>query len=423
MTLTGRILALLNTLVLRGMGSGVSVLFTLLVSRYLETAAASRFFLLFNISTIAAVCFRWGLDEVVIRRVASAPPDAVPGLSRYLVALAHHRVLIWASIGLVATAFLSHPLIQARVSGLSAGEAAAMVVASAMVALVACAARVHQGLGRTNLATFLLNIIVPLLALIGLVLLVGAGLDVSAFGLILLYAAIATAAYCGVVLVQYGVGVVLPQARRSLVYLSDRRADLRAANKLGGVVLAQQVLGWGSMLIVPFAYGAAAYNGFVVAQKIATLISLVMLAVNFTLSSRFAALYAAGERAELRRIARISAAAIVGSSLFVALGVIMFRGLIFDFARIEADATDVLVILLLGQVFFALSALFSVVLSMCRDEDFLLYAQATVNGFGVLIFLGASRWTPLEVACGAFVASFLVLSLALGLRARAIGAL
>jgi O-antigen/teichoic acid export membrane protein len=405
------------------MGSGVSVLFTLLVSRYLETASASRFFLLFNMSTIAATCFRWGLDEVIIRKVASAPADKVPGLARYLVALAHRRVFLWGLVGLAPAAALAHPAVRAAASGLSAPEAAVVVVASALVALMACAARVQQGVGRTNLATFLLNIFVPLLSLTGLLVLVGVGVKVTALGLILLYAAIAMIAYLGVVFVRYGVRIALPGALRLLSDTEDRRADLRAANKLGGVVLAQQVLSWGSLLIVPFAYGAAAYNGFVVAQKIATLISLVMLAVNFTLSSRFAALHAAGRTAELRKIARTAAAAIIGSSLLVSLTVILFRTFVFEFARIEADLTGVLAILLLGQVFFALSALFSVILSMCRDEGFLLYAQGAVNLSGVLVFMIASRFATLEVACGAFLASYLVLSLVLGLRARALGVL
>lgn len=411
-----------NTLVIRGAGSAVTVLFTLLVSRHLDTSAAARFFFLFNISTIAAICFRWGLDEVIIRKMAATPADAAQTMARHLIGVAHRRVLLWTAAGLAGALLLLLPTVRAMVLGLTPAEAAVVTTASAMVALVACASRVHQGLGRTNLAAFLLNILVPMMSLLGLLLLVSQGKLIDAFDLMVLYASVAIVAYAVVVAPRYGV-YDARRAGSTLAASSDPNAERRAADLLGGVVVAQQILTWGSFLIVPFAYGDAAYNGFVVAQKTATLVSLIMLAANFTLSPRFAALHASGNQGDLRNITRISAAAIFVSSLAVAVLVILFRDVTFNFARIEMDMTSVLVLLLLSQVFFALAAVFSLVLSMSHDENFLFFAQGGINGAGLIVFFCASRLGGIEVACSAFLGSYMVLALALGLRARAIGAL
>ncbi|MNZ50218.1 hypothetical protein D3C78_680030 [compost metagenome] len=416
-----RLISVLNTLTLRGLGSGVAVLFTVLVARYLENEAAAHFFLLFNITMIAAVCFRWGLDEVVIRRVASAAPAEVPILARQLVGLSHQRVLVWAVFAVTATLALLHPVVRSALYGLQTAETLIAMGASALIALVACAARVHQGVGQTNLAAFILNILTPLLSLLGLLVLIVSGVNVNAFDLIILYAGAAIAGYLGVVSLRYGSPLSILIASRD-TNTQDLLPDTRAANKLGGVVLAQQALSWGALLIIPLTYGDAVYKGFVVTQKVATLISLVMLAVNFTFSSRFAALHATGQSVELRRMVKFSIIAILAASTLASVIVVLFRDLVFNFARIEANMSGVLIVLLISQVLLSLASLYSVVLSMCRDDNFLLATQGITNTSGLLLFLLLSQTSNLEVACIAFAASYFILLLVLGMRIRRITA-
>ena len=412
-----RLAAVLNTLVLRGAGAGVAVLFTVLVSRYLETRDAARFFLLFNISVIAAVCYRWGLDEVIIRRVASASASDVSTLRIRLIVLSHRRVLTWTGFSLILSLGLLQPKISLMLYGFTFTEALGLTLASALIALSACAARAYQGEGRTNLATFLLNIVVPLFSLFGLLLLMAGGWRANAERLFLLYTVIAFFVYLSVI-ANYRTPLTGLAQCASNPDAADRRADFRAANKLGGVVLAQQILGWTALLVVPTVYGAEVYKGFMVTQKISTLISLVMLAINFTLSSRFAALHAKKKFNELRKIVKISFFAILGASILASIAIMLLRGHVFAFARIEKNMDATLVVLLFSQVLFSVASLFSVVLSMCRDENFLLISQGAINLIGVIVFFCLSYFFAIEIACASFVLGYLVLSLILGVRVR-----
>lgn len=408
---------------LRSGGAGVAVLFTLLVSRYLETDTAAEFLLFFNISTIAAVCFRWGMDEVIVRRVAAASYSGRRLLSKRLVALSHHRVLIWTAVAMISTAPLFTPQVKFILKGIEAKGFIVAILASALIALIATAARVHQGAGRINLATFLLNICVPLLSLTGLLLCVAVDFQPSATNLISMYALIAVLAYLFVVSRDYGYPCSLIKNHTTFRTCLDSEDDKQAANKLGGVVLAQQALLWGSFLLIPFIYDDATYKGFIVAQKVSTLISLVMLAINFTFSGRFAFLHVNKKFYELRKMVKYSCFALLISSIFIFIVVIYLHEFIFSFANIYKDMTTVLFILLIGQVFFSLSSLFAVVLSMCNDEKFLLTAQGGVNTFGFMLLLSTSFVAPIEIACVSFIASYLLLSIILGLRVVSITSL
>lgn len=412
-----RLAAVLNTLVLRGAGAGVAVLFAILVSRYLETRDAARFFLLFNISVIAAVCYRWGLDEVIIRRVASASTSDISTLRVHLIAFSHRRVLTWTGFSLILSLVLLQPKIGLMLYGFTFTEAVGLTIASALIALSACAARAYQGEGRTNLATFLLNIVVPLFSLLGLLLLMAAGWRADAEKLFFLYTVIAFFVYLSVIAAYRAPLSVLARCANG-PDAAGRRADSRAANKLGGVVLAQQILGWTALLVVPTVYGAELYKGFVVAQKISALISLVMLAINFTFSSRFAALHAERKFGELRRIIKISFFAILGASILASIAIMLFREQVFAFARVEENMDATLVVLLFSQVLFSVASLFSVVLSMCRDDNFLLVSQGAINLIGVLVFFGLSYFFAIEIACASFVLGYFALSLILGVRVR-----
>lgn len=405
-------LSVLSTLALRGGGAGVAVLFTVLVSRYLSTTSAAQFFLLFNISTIAAVCFRWGLDEVIIRRVAKLSSENVAPTARHLTALSHRRVTLWAlTFSLLFFTLFNSSLRELLVST-DALSITLALFASTMVALTACVARVLQGSGRTNLATFLLNVAMPGLSLLGLLLLVRIK-EPNSRDLMILYACVALAIYIITTISRYGNPLVLLIAGFRIQWST---AESSAANKLGVVVLAQQVVGWTAFLIIPYVYGDSAYKGFVVVQKIATLISLTMLALNFTFSRRFAAMYAEGKLQELRRVVWYSLFAIMVASLVITILLTLSRHWLFSYAQLDTDMTSLLLILLASQVFFSVSALFSVVLSMAHDDNYLLVTQATINGIGALLIVIAAHFLPLEAASLTLITSYLVLSIALGMR-------
>src|SRR3546814_16902630 len=106
------LLPIFNILLLRGAGSGTAVLLTLLVARVLAPTEAGHFLLLFNMNTIAAVCFRWGMDDVIIRGIAAADPYQLRTTAGQLMTMAQRRVGLWNAEALdgalVAAAFGPH---------------------------------------------------------------------------------------------------------------------------------------------------------------------------------------------------------------------------------------------------------------------------------------------------------------------------
>lgn len=401
----------MSVLFLRGGGSATGVLLTLLVSRSLPSQAAANFFLLFNLTMIAAVCFRWGLDEVIIRRVAPLGPEDSTVIARQLMAVAHGRVAVWVMFTLLCVLVVGST--SAGLTALAVTDLLITIGASGLVALMAAAARVQQAVGRTNFATLLLNILAPGLTLVFFLLLLGLGYTPNDRTLILLYAGVAAVAYVAVVSVQYGNPIALLVRGFAIPFNSE---DCSAANKLGVVVLAQQALGWSALLFVPLAYGGEIYKSFVVVQKISTLISLVMLAINFTFSSRFAVLFAETRLVELRHIIRMALLGILSASIVASIFLFFFRHWILDFARIEGSVGELMIVLLLSQVAFSVAALFTVVLSMAKEEKFLLLAHSMVNGLGVIVFLLLCGMVRVEFASITFVLAYSALIILLGRR-------
>ncbi|MGY4859444.1 hypothetical protein [Cryobacterium sp. AP23] len=355
------------------------------------------------------------MDEIIVRRIATAHIDRQVQVASQLLVLSHRRVTVWVVVaGLIVAAAALTPLPSAI--GTTWVELVAALVVSAAIALSACGGRVYQGVGRVTFATLVLSILIPGIAFIGLVTLVAFNVPTSALGLFAIYGTGAILSYVTVVWV---FPVARPQFRsKDLGRSLDQqgRSDRASANHLGGVVLSQQVLNWGALLIVPTAYGGAIYTSFNVSFKMASLVSLVMLAVNFTFASRLASLYSRGEFSELRRLTRQMILAVAAASLLFGGLLLLLRGPIYGFAQLEMEHDLVLVLLILGQVFFALSAVFSLVLTMSHQERFLLVTQGTVSVLGLAAFAVLSVVGPIEWATGAFILTYGVLTPMLGRR-------
>jgi O-antigen/teichoic acid export membrane protein len=415
-----RWLRVVNILLLRGLGSGLAVLLTVLVTRYLSTKEAAQFLLVFNITTVAAVCFRWGLDDIILRRVASTTDNFERELLTIrLMRLAHKRVFAW-SLFAALTFSLATLFRVAEMERLGSLDLTIALCSSSLIALTACAGRVVQAKGRTNLAALVLNILVPGLLLAGLLTLVTVDVAVEATQLTLTYAFVCVVAYLAVVWVPVsnrplrGAPAVPSSAQESSVI------DRKAANRLGGIVVAQQALNWGALLIIPAAYGDQLFTSFMVTYKVSMLISLVMLAVNFTFSARIVGHFSRGEFIELQNLIRLMLTAVGGTSAATGVLVVVARDWIYSFSNVPIRLDVVLAVLVSSQVFFSLAAVCALVLSMCRDEVFLLKAQGGIALVGILLFAALSFTTSLDVAVGALAATYLALAWILQRRVRRI---
>ena len=399
-------------LFLRGFGSALAVLLTLFVTRYLETSAAARFLLVFNLTTVAALCFRWGLDNLIARSVATASDADASDLIRRLMLLAHRRVWIWMVLSATFTAVFGLVPGQST-TRLTVWELLIAVGISGLAALTACAGQVQRGLGRINYSSFILNMLVPGLMLSSLLILTSFGFVANSWRLELVYAGVALVSYFGTV---WATPAARPYRRHSLSNTPDRsgqaKMEREAANRFGGIVLSQQALNWSALLIVPVAYGDQLFNSFMVTYKVALLTNLVMTAVNFTFLSRLAALYAADEFRQLQRLTRVMVVLVSVSCVLVAAVVFLARGMIYSFGDVEG-LDVVLALLVVSQAFFAISAVYAQVLNMCHDEAFVLSAHGIVVTTGVILFVALSFNAPLEAASATFALTYLTLTLLL----------
>jgi O-antigen/teichoic acid export membrane protein len=400
---------------IRGLGSALAVLLTLSVTRYLETSAAARFLLVFNLTTVAALCFRWGLDYLIARSVATASAENASDLIRRLMQLAHRRVVIWMVLSAAFAAVFG--LVRSHGSTrLTVWELLIAVVISGLAALTACAGQVQRGLGRINYSAFILNMLVPGLMLSSLLLLTLFGFVANSWRLELIYASVALLSYFGTV---WASPAARPYRSRQLNEAPNRsdqeKMQREAANRFGGIVLSQQALNWSALLIVPVAYGDQLFNSFMVTYKVALLLTLAMTAVNFTFLSRLAALYAAAELQQLRRLTRMMVVLVSVSCVLGAAVVFLARGVIYSFGDVEG-LDVVLALLVVSQAFFAVSAVYSQVLNMCHDEAFVLGAHGTVVATGVILFVILSLNAPLEVASATFAVTYFSLMLLLRYR-------
>lgn len=408
---SSRLLKVLNTLVLRGLGSGIAVLLTLLASRYMTVTQAAAFLLLFNVTTVGAVCFRWGLDDVIVRRIASSSdPAARESAAGRLMLLAHRRVAIF---GLAAAAIAVIAGAAGLDSGLRPAELAVALVVALTVALTACAGRITQGKGQTNEATVILNVLAPGLCLAGLIAFVGFGESPTSGDLMAVYGGVSLAAYAVFVWLRAGAH---PRRLDTSEGRAADTADRAAANRLGGVVLAQQALNWGALLVVPLAYGERTFTSFMVTYKVAMLVSLVMLAINFTFASRIAEMHANQNRHELRTLTRAMTLSVGGASILAAIPILLFKDTIYSLGHVPERLDVVLGILLVSQALFAMAAVYALVLSMCHQEAFLLYTQGGIAALGLAVFVVVSVVAPIEVAALALAGNYAVLTIALQRR-------
>lgn len=401
-------------LILRGLGSGAAVLLTVLVTRYLATEPAATFLIMFNFATIAAVLFRWGMDDVIIRRVASAPTKALKNLAASrLLAMAHWRVGVWVIVttAVAVGVLLLYPSL---LPSIQLNQILAMIIVASLIGLSASGGRAYQGNGQPNRATLVLNILIPAATVAILLIFVFLGPTPTAEQLFAIYGCVTLTVYFSVVWV-FPVG--RPRFAFNDTEIRNTNAiDRVAANQLGGVVVAQQLLNWAALIFVPAAFGPSVFVSFNLNFKIASLVSLVMFAINFTFAARLASLYAAQNFEKLRKLTISMLGAVVAASFLFGAVLLLLRSQIYDFSKIEQRLDLILLYLVLGQIFFAISAVFSLVLTMAHQERFLLWAQGTTNVFGAVLLCVLCYFTSIEWVSLSFLIAYGILTPILGYR-------
>ncbi|MEP3052141.1 MAG: polysaccharide biosynthesis C-terminal domain-containing protein [Erythrobacter sp.] len=389
--------------VLRGIGAVLAFALSVVVGRLLGAEGAGLYFLSLSIVTIASVVARFGLDNSLLRFIASAASlgewARVKGVRRLAMGMGTIAGLLTAAaIIIFAHEIALHAFGQPQLGPVLR----AMGAASFGLPLMMLNAESLKGLKRIAAAVCVSSIIFPSVALLTiypLVAAMGPSGAAAAYGL-----GVLIAAAIGWLLWHFfmrGHAADVPKFAISELWASCRPLWVMA-------IVTKAVMPWAALLILGFFAAPADTGIYGAAARIAGLVTFILLTVNTAISPKFGELYAKGEIEQLGRIARRFAlvVALIASPLLVLL---IFAGgfVISMFGPEFVRGGTALAILALGQAFSALCGSAGSLLIMTghvtQVRNAALVGGGLVVGLSVLLIpmynlIGAAIATAVSIA-------------------------
>lgn len=397
----------------RGFGSISSIAFTILIARTLDVNSSAKWFFILNLITVISVCLRWGYDDVIVRSVATAFTFSDKEIViKDLIYLFTSRIIINSAI-----IFAIYIIIDININfdKISTMDFFYIIIGSAILSLSVCVGRIYQGLGYINRAAFIITILVPLLSILTILLLPNLSIDIKLHTVLITFL---FAILCSFLIPYYYLAkeiVVLNNIYSKFItnafnFRNKLSCPLtKSANHLGFVVLAQQALQWGSLLLVPLIFNSEVYTAYVVSQKSSMSVSLVALIVGFSISGKIATLFKSGSVDALRKYLKIGSFIILLGSLAFLSILYILSNYIFSFSKINYVDKDIIFLeLLVGQIPFGLSSFFAIFLTMSGNEKFLTKVILMANLSGLIIFYVVASVFGIVLSCVVF---FLIYSL------------
>lgn len=401
------------TLMIRGGGALLSIIVTFLASRSLAVDEASSFFLFITFVTIVSVNLRWGADEAIIRLASTSEKAHLPMIRSTVDKFANVRLLKSCLLMvpfLIALAFLNerYELISLKPQDLLLGAITAIATAK-----FSFYARYLHGIGHTEQALIFLSILTPLLFVAGFHIVTPVSWSTEAAAIYMGASLLCLLSAYVVIEKNYpGGGSVDEAAFQGL---------LQASNHLALVVIAQQIFNWGAQVIVPMVAEPAFYNYFTVSQKTSAAIGLLMVSVNFALSPVYARLYHASELKRLLSLIKLSLVAVVAFSVVVSSIFYALSEEILGLAKVRyEDGGAVFLMLLIAQLLNSVSSFLSVILSMVRQEKYLVRVQVVANALGLTAFAVLAGSMSVAEAVVSMCVTYAVLSALLMVKILAV---
>jgi len=279
------------SLLLRLGAGGIAFGFQVVLARALGATGMGMFVLATTLVTVATVLSRFGLDNVLLRRTAAgaAAQDWSSVLGVYgramrlaFVAGGFCTLLLWGISPWLANTVFHKPDLAEPLRW--------MALAVIPTTLLMLHSELLKGLKRVALASSVESLLVPFFALVGLWLVPTDRLDVRTAVWVYMVAGMITAAIgylmwrrmiqgCGIA----GDGPSLSELLRSCLPL------------LGATLMSGVIIPWAPVIFLG-AWGSSSEVGiFSVANRLAMLTSLVLIAVNSVAAPKFAALHHQGE--------------------------------------------------------------------------------------------------------------------------------
>ena len=368
------------------------------VTRYLGAAQAGLFFLGFTLVTIFATFGRLGLEQALVRFVATEFANRAFGCLHSVYSKAVFWTMIASAI-LTLGLWLGANLLNHWIFKLPGFAVVfkVMVLATPLMALFVLHAHALQGLKQVSKSMLVLSVFLPVqLLLLVLIFPTDGALQLSYYFLF----SCATTLVIGVVLWRR----VVPKASDTDVFSSALLRQTCAP--LWAVAILHQVIQWSSQLLLG-SWGSSEDVAFLAtAQRTAMLTSFILFAVNTIAAPKFAAMHAAGDAKGLHKMAIMS----VRMMLVVALPAVGFilvfpEWLMSMFGDEFVAAAPALMVLAIGQFINIATGSVGYLLSMTGNEkkvrDNVIISGAISISLGVMLIpdygvMGAA----IAYACG-----------------------
>ena len=381
------------------------------ITRTMGASEAGLFFLTFTLVTIAATAGRLGLDQVLVRFVAT---EKAKGSYSTLHEI-YSKALTWTlSATLIITCvlwvgadWLNHSLFNLANFTSTFQN---MLFAVPIIAIYSIHAQALQGLKRVSHSMLVSSVFVPIIVL-GLIMLAPVNYA-HQLSFYFIAACVITALVGRLFWTRAAVFSEPQEAEKAAQERIQKSATPIAALMrtacipLWTVALVHLVIQWSSQLILGVWEDAQAIAFFATAQRTAMLTSFVLFAVNTIAAPKFAVMYSAGDMQGLKRMALVSVRLMLAVALPITLFIFMCPEWIMSLFGDEfTSAATALMILATGQFINIATGSVGYLLSMTGHErsvrDNVLISGVISVGLGLtLIPLFGVIGAATAYACG-----------------------
>lgn len=362
--------------ILRGVGAGLAFVFNIAIARMIGAEGAGLYFTGLSLVMIASVVARLGLDNAMLRFIASGAVDknwpqinTIFGTGMRGAGAVSAAIALAVMIGapLIASVLFDDP----RLVVVLRVMACAIITFSMMMLLAQCL----KGLKRIRDGMLVSGVIYPL---VGLGLIWPLGTTFGVVGVCVTYVLATGSAAL--------IGWLFWTRARTPVFEPpvDVSSDLwGSARPLWGMqIITAGVLPWLPILFLGV-WGTAEETGILgAATRVSTLVSFFLVAINNILAPKFAELFTKGNMEQLKRIARRFAlvTTLAASPVFL---VLIFAGdfVLGIFGKDFSGGGDILAVLIVGQVVNTMTGSVGMLLMMTGNE------RAVRNGAIIAAFI------------------------------------
>lgn len=364
------------------LGAFSAFLMNVVVARKLGVSESGVFFLSLTLITLLSSVGRMGLDSSVVRFVADANASGYPELVNGVL----RKVVLWGGGLSCLLSVLLIVLSEVAAEVLFSGTAFVpvlkwMALCLPLMSVYILVAHALRGLGHSSKSLIIINIVSPGLLAFALLIVPSHNANDAAY----LYLSA-----CGVTVT---VGCIwwirtVPDFSAHAEFSSARLWSSCAP--LWGVVVFQQAIMWSSQLMLGIWSDSAAIALFATAQRIALLVSFVLVTVNSIVGPKFAAMYSTGDVEGLRRVAMgaVRLTLVIAAPIFIFI-VAYREWLMGVFGEAFKAGATALLVLLIGQFINVAAGSVGLLLSMTGNERQLrrnvMIAALAGLGFGVVL--------------------------------------